>query len=332
MQPATASNNPGPAPCAHAGSSSASLAGGAAIDICVTTFRRPALLASLLDALLRQAGMGPRVRIVVVDNDAQHSARTVIEACRSDAADAGVQLVYAVEPRQNIALARNRALALCQADYIAFIDDDELPCTGWLQALLGCLQAHGADVAFGPVHARLPPHAPPWARDCYRKPQRASGTPLTHGGAGNVMFRRSALDGPGACFDPAYGLTGGEDTDWSYRLHLAGKRLVWCAEAQATEHVPDARLRLAWARRRAFRGGQTYYRVFVRRYTRLRTALWFAVKCTQLLAALLAAPLLLCVHRRSYIALTLRGAGAAGQVMRFLSAPDIEEYHGSRDR
>ncbi|SFU91663.1 glycosyltransferase family 2 protein [Pseudoduganella namucuonensis] len=294
------------------------------IDVCIATFRRPDQLAGLLAALERQAPPGWRLRIVVADNDAQRSAEPVAQAWRARSA---VPLVYDAEPRQNIALARNRALAHCDAECIAFIDDDELPCAGWLAALLDSQARYQADVVFGPVDSSLPPDAPPWARDCFSKPALATGTPVRMGGAGNVLFRREVLLGRSDPFDPDFGLTGGEDTDWFYRLHLAGRRMVWCAEAQASEAVPAARLRLSWARRRAFRGGQTYYRVCVRRYSGARTALWCAVKSAQLLAALAAAPLLLLLHRRAYVALTLRAAGAAGQLARWLSRRDVEEYH-----
>ena len=296
------------------------------VDVCIATYRRPQLLGQLLDALAQQDAPGWRLRIVVVDNDRDGSAAPVAQAWRG-AHD--IELVYAIEPEQNIALARNRAIGLSTGCRIAFLDDDEVPAPGWLQAILGCMEHYRADVVFGPVESVLPPDAPRWARRCFSKPERATGTPVTHGGAGNVAFRRAVLGGRGDPFDPTFGLTGGEDTDWFYRLHLAGRSMVWCAEALATEAVPDTRLRLSWLRRRAFRGGQTYYRVFVRRYTRGRAALWFAAKSAQLLGALLAAPLVLLASRTAFAALTLRAAGAAGQLARCLLARDVEEYRGS---
>jgi succinoglycan biosynthesis protein ExoM len=282
------------------------------------------MLAELLAGLRRQVRHGMTMRIVVIDNDRQRSASAVAETFR---ASSGIELVYDVEPEQNIALARNRALAHCHADYVAFIDDDELPSQAWLRTLLDCLRHYDADVAFGPVLSRLPDQVPPWMRDCFRKPDVATGAPVRFGGAGNVLLRRAALAARTLQFDPAFGLTGGEDTDLFYRLHLAGRRLVWCAEALASEAVPPARLQLSWQRRRAFRGGQTYYRVFVRRYSRGQSALWFATKSAQLLGAALAAPVLRCVNYRAFVALTLRMAGAAGQLSRCFSGENFEEYH-----
>ena len=296
------------------------------VDICIATYRRPQMLARLLAALGSQGSSTRALRIIVVDNDAKGSALPVVEQARAQGAP---PLLYQIEPQQNIALARNRALQMSQAEFIVFIDDDELPARGWLTALLASAQQYQADLVFGPVHSVLPADAPAWVQRCYRKPDRPSGATLRHGGAGNVLLRRTVLSLPD-WFDPAFGLTGGEDTDWFYRLHLQGKRLIWCAEAVATEPLAPIRLEPGWARRRAFRSGQTYYRVFVQRYSPGASLLWFVGKSLQLLAGLALAPVLRLISYSAFMALTLRIAGAAGQLSRCLSARNFEEYHARR--
>ncbi|GJI94045.1 succinoglycan biosynthesis protein ExoM [Duganella caerulea] len=298
------------------------------VDVCIATYRRPAMLAALLAALAGQRPGTLAPRVIVIDNDRDGSARPVVEQAR---AAGGPPLLYQIEPVQNIALARNRALALCRAEFIAFIDDDETPCPGWLAALLECAGRYQADVVFGPVHSVLPPHAPAWTTACFRKASLPTGAPVRVGGAGNVLLRRAAL-AAGDGFDPAFGLTGGEDTDWFHRLHLRGRRLVWCAEAEVSEPVAELRLQPRWLRRRAFRSGQTYYRVFVRRYRAGASVLWFSTKLLQLLGGLALAPLLRVASYPAYMALTLRLAGAAGQLSRCLGAADFEEYHARHHR
>jgi succinoglycan biosynthesis protein ExoM len=61
-------------------------------------------------------------------------------------------------------------------------------------------------------------------------------------------------------FDPAYGLTGGEDGDMLARLAQRGMRIVWCDEAFVTEPVEKSRLNLLWLLRRSMRGGQDFAR------------------------------------------------------------------------
>src|SRR4051812_16786286 len=84
--------------------------------------------------------------VVVTDNDAGQSARRVVEQCIQTA---GIEIVYSVEPIQNIALARNRALAHATGDYIAFIDDDEFPVQNWLLDLFRACEKW--DGVLGPV-------------------------------------------------------------------------------------------------------------------------------------------------------------------------------------
>jgi succinoglycan biosynthesis protein ExoM len=131
------------------------------VDICIATYRRPALLAALLAALAQQDRHGMAVRLIVIDNDHRGTARA---AARAGAAHSGLPLLYQIEPQQNIALARNRALRLSKADYIVFIDDDETPAPGWLAALLKCCQRCDADLVFGPVDSVLPADAPAWGQ------------------------------------------------------------------------------------------------------------------------------------------------------------------------
>jgi succinoglycan biosynthesis protein ExoM len=61
-------------------------------------------------------------------------------------------------------------------------------------------------------------------------------------------------------FDPAYGLTGGEDGDMLSRLALAGARIIWCDEALVYEPIEASRLSLSWLLRRSLSGGQDFAR------------------------------------------------------------------------
>lgn len=294
------------------------------IDVCIATFKRPLMLSTLLSSLMQQDLKGIAIRFIVIDNDREESARAAVEQFRQAS---GVEITYDVEPQQNIALARNRALSHVSANYFAFVDDDESVSKQWLSLLLSCMEAHHADFVFGPVMSALPANAPSWAAACFKKSPLKTGTLMEFGGAGNVLGKMSAINHPVARFNPAFGLTGGEDTDFFYRLYLSGKRLVWCNEASATEPVPDARLTLQWIRRRGFRGGQTYRRIFVTRYSAYQKAIWFFTKLFQLVMGILMAPFLRLLSYPSYVALTVRIAAASGQLSSCFSGGNFEEYN-----
>jgi succinoglycan biosynthesis protein ExoM len=293
------------------------------IDVCIATFKRPQMLASLLQSLAQQKLDGMIIRIIVVDNDREQSAMPAVAAFRYAYK---IDVIYDVEPVQNIALSRNRAMEHVTSEFFAFVDDDEIVSDRWLQSHLDCLMSHQADLVFGPVRSTLPNDAPGWAGRCFKKIQRSTGDVLEFGGAGNVFARRSAFELPSARFDPAFGLTGGEDTDLFYRLSMAGKRLIWCEEAWASEPVPSARLTLKWVRRREFRSGQTYYKIFVTRYSMRQKAAWFVTKLMQLAGGILIAPMMRLISYPSYVVLTARVASATGQLSSCFSKKIVEEY------
>ncbi|MBE3145414.1 MAG: glycosyltransferase family 2 protein [Planctomycetes bacterium] len=58
--------------------------------------------------------------IVVVDNDRHESGRPIVE---SEAKRSKTSILYFVEPEQNIAMARNKAVANFRDDFVALIDD-----------------------------------------------------------------------------------------------------------------------------------------------------------------------------------------------------------------
>src|SRR5687767_1764078 len=98
------------------------------IAVAIVTYKRAAELKSAIDAVLSEIGALPRpAALIVVDNDPDQSARSVVSQI-------GSPLVhYVVEPRVGIAAARNSALdAAKSSGAIVFIDDDEVPQLGWL--------------------------------------------------------------------------------------------------------------------------------------------------------------------------------------------------------
>jgi len=297
------------------------------VDICIATYKRPEALEILLRALQKQELKTIQLRVIVIDNDRARSAEPVVEKFLQSRQ---FDLLYDVEPEQNIALARNRGLANSQSSYIAFIDDDEFPVATWLQSLLHCLTTYRADIVFGPVFKTLPDDAPSWASACFQTARRPTGEKVSFGGAGNALMARHVLAGNGMWFNPAFGLTGGEDTDFFYRQYLAGRLLTWCDEAIVTEPVSPGRLTLRWVWLRGFRGGQIFNRVFVSRYSPARKVLWFVTKIAQLVIGAILASLMRVVSYPSYIAMTVRLAAASGQLSRCFDERNFEEYSDQR--
>jgi succinoglycan biosynthesis protein ExoM len=230
------------------------------ISVCIATYRRPERLNHLLTDLARQEALPEQ--IVVVDNDASGSAREVIQ--RHQAAGHPFRIDYDIQPERNIALTRNRTVALAQGEWLAFVDDDERAPPAWLRQLLEAAQKFKADGVLGPVVPSVPAEAPAWIRRgrFYDFARMASGdeVPLNRMRFGNVLLRGALVRSQPGPFDPNYGLTTGEDADLLIRLVRAGARIVWCDEAIVEEPVEPARLSLRWLLQRALSGGQEFAR------------------------------------------------------------------------
>jgi succinoglycan biosynthesis protein ExoM len=140
------------------------------------------------------------------------------------------------------------------AEWIAFIDDDEVAEPDWLVRLCGRAEQDGADVIQGPIRYEYPPGTPDWLPR-WPMMRRENGQVLRTAATNNVMFCRMLTEeaGLGLRFDPSFRFTGGSDADFFTRATQGGARIVWEQSAVVSETVPQSRLRLSWQLKRAFR-------------------------------------------------------------------------------
>jgi glycosyltransferase involved in cell wall biosynthesis len=211
----------------------------------------------------------PVAAVLIVDNDPDGSARGVVEAfdpgvvgvVGSDA----VVVRYVHEPVPGIAAARNRALVEAgAADVLVFIDDDETPCAGWLARLVAQWRADGSAAVAGPVVSVFDSVEPDeWmlGTGLFSRPTYPSGTRIEWVGTGNLLLDLAQVRALGLSFDVRFGISGGSDSMFSAQLVRRGGVMTWCAEAEATELVPAARLTRQWVTQRSYRVGNSSVRV-----------------------------------------------------------------------
>jgi succinoglycan biosynthesis protein ExoM len=233
----------------------------AQISVCICTLKRPEFLRHTLASLENQQTGGLfAYSVVVADNDAAESARQAVAGFSSGAR---LPVTYCVEPRQNIALARNKAIENAHGDWIAFIDDDEFPAPDWLLHLFKTCAAYQADGALGPVKPYFDTEPPNWVKKggFFDRPTHATGFRLNWDQArtGNVLFRRNILDGVDEAFRSEFN-TAGEDVDFFRRMMADGRTFVWSNEAVAHELVPAARCNRKYLLRRALLRGSNFHK------------------------------------------------------------------------
>lgn len=227
------------------------------VCVCICTYKRPELLKRLLSSLEEQETAGLfDYSIVIVDNDRSESARQTVE---SYAQQLKTSIRYYVEPDQNIAVARNKAVENARGDFIAFIDDDEFPISDWLWNLYTACARFSADGVLGPVKPHFVENSPAWLKKsklCERR-LHPTGTVMLAGDTrtGNVLLKRDIFDNPDHRFEPEFGRTGGEDLWFFLKVIKKGRVFVWCNEAPVYETVSPERWKESFYLRRSIRLG-----------------------------------------------------------------------------
>jgi cellulose synthase/poly-beta-1,6-N-acetylglucosamine synthase-like glycosyltransferase len=191
--------------------------------------------------------------IVVADNDLAESGKAVVALF---AQTGGVPIRYCVQPQQNIALTRNKALANAEGDFVAFIDDDEFPASDWLLSLLNSCEKYQVAGVVGPVKRHFDDQPPSWVLkgNFYERTTYTTGTIIhwSQGRTNNTLLRSRIIPSESA-FRPEFRT--GEDQDFFRRMIEAGHRFVWCNEAIVYEVVPPVRWKRSFMLRRALLQG-----------------------------------------------------------------------------
>lgn len=232
------------------------------VAICICSYQREIGLTRLLNGIDGQPtpeGWETEVRVVSNDPDVdQEKFMTCVHRVIPDA-------IVAFEPRQNIAHARNASIEIGKADAFAFIDDDECPCERWLYSLLVRLEDPDVDAVFGPVLGVQHGQAPRWLEKtgAFDKlgPDHDGQIDWTQTRTSSTLVRGTLL-GPDAFeFNPAFGQSGGSDTELFRRIELSGARFVHERKAFVYEVNDPARCCLRAVVRRRYQAGVVYGRM-----------------------------------------------------------------------
>jgi succinoglycan biosynthesis protein ExoM len=193
--------------------------------------------------------------VVVVDNDRAESAKPAVESL---AQDYPVPLTYVVEPEQSIARARNKAVEVASGDFLAFIDDDEIPIETWLLELFRTWIQHRVDGVLGPVKPHFDTEPPRWITrgGFYNRADYPTGSVIdgAQGRTGNALLRRDLFPPGELAFRAEF--VRGEDQDFFRRKIAGGHVFIWCREAVAYETVPPTRWTRSYIVRKALMRGR----------------------------------------------------------------------------
>jgi len=202
----------------------------------------------------------------VADNEGSHATRSICDTFR----EAHFQsLTYVHEQRRGISHARNACLDHLPAatDFVAMLDDDEIPDSTWLNHLLLARYSSNADVIVGPTYPEFHAGTPAWIRDSgfFLKPENLDRfTDLQAdppAATCNVLVNATIFTQTGLRFDPQLAFSGGEDKLMFQDIKQRGYTFVWAARAKVTETIPPERATFGYIWREQYRRGNVKYYV-----------------------------------------------------------------------
>ncbi len=225
------------------------------LSVAVCTYNRSKWLAELVASLRAQECRLP-FEILIVDNKSSDGTAQLVKHLQSSQ---GAPIRYEREERQGIVFARNLALESCsQSDFMAFIDDDELPEAGWLQSAFDGLDGDGADCVGGRIGLRFSPEKRPgWLEEqvlCFLGQLDYGETAfwITDDSkpvwSGNVAYRMSLFKNAKLRFDLRYnragnGIGGGEDLRMFRALRAQGAKLRYRPDMAISHRIEPWKLR-----------------------------------------------------------------------------------------
>jgi succinoglycan biosynthesis protein ExoM len=221
-----------------------------------------------LNSLLVQREVSPsEFEIIVADDDPGRSAWKPVQ---NIAQAARISLQYVESAAQNISVCRNRCLSTAKANWIAFIDDDQIAEPDWLRLMISTATKFRADAVQCYVRGIYPPETPNWIRvgGAYTYDYGLTGTELRSAATNGILFRRDIPSSKDLFFDEALGVTGGEDADFFLRYVALGGKIVSCREAVLDEVVPADRATPTYLQRKCRRHGHIYARIVFTKKTR----------------------------------------------------------------
>ena len=233
------------------------------VCICACTYKRPQGLKKLLDglaALRFECIPAPAITVVIADNEVNPVNEQI---CIEFSTRTSTPLIYVPVRQRGISYARNACLDHVpeEADFMAFLDDDETPEPQWLEQLLITQKRTKGEVIFGPVLPVFTHEAPSWMTDSnfFATPrwyqELEDNQELNSAATGNCLMLHSMIQASGLRFDERLALSGGEDKLFFRKVKEKGYRIFWAPQARAQETVPPHRARFSYMMRTEFRRG-----------------------------------------------------------------------------
>lgn len=296
------------------------------LTVCICTHERPRYLRDCLDGLRRQTAARDRFSVLVVDSGSSAGAATELGQLASEHEARLIRLDHA-----GVSMARNAGAWAARTPFIAYIDDDAIPATDWVEAILAAIAEPGRPPALigGRILPRWEAPLPGWwpaslrgvlsiieheGRGEYRT---ASVPKNLEPYAANVVVHVLSLLAAGG-FGGAIGrygqsLLSDEEVQLAWMLQDAGYSVRYDSRIVVHHQIQARRLEPAWLLARLYWQGAST--VLTRRLLQQPQTVWRELPRRLLVACLLAPACLIPRHSTLLLAARWRVAYATGFIM-----------------
>lgn len=232
------------------------------LSVIICTHNRAERLELALAALCSQSLTGANFETVVVDNASTDTTAAVCQNYK----DRLSTLRYIYEPVLGLSRARNTGWQQAKSEYIAYLDDDAIPCPVWVESLLHTFETvkPTPDCVGGPIYPLWEVPKPAWASNSMKE-----FSTLDYGNeykwckphampffGANITYRRDALRGVGG-FREELGRKGekllsSEEKFLNMTLEQQGKLFYYNPRASVQHWVFKERVDPDWVVGRAY--------------------------------------------------------------------------------
>jgi glycosyltransferase involved in cell wall biosynthesis len=222
------------------------------VSVVICTYNRAPLVLNCLKSLDNQTADKNCFEVIIVDNNSSDNTNKVVE----NFIRKRVNFRIVREKKQGLSFARNRGWREARGKYIAYIDDDAIAKSDWVQQIMAFIKKNSKINAFGGPYGRFSSKPfPSWLPENYFTLNLGSIEKTIHLrkewiSGSNMIFNKSIFIKYGG-FNTDLGMKGnrtlyGEETELLLRLKKMGESVYYVPKIRVKHLVAERKLSLWW--------------------------------------------------------------------------------------
>ncbi len=237
------------------------------ISVAICTHNRADRLILALEGLVKQSLSSQNFEVLIIDNVSQDNTKEIGDRYQ----EKYYNFRYIYEPVLGLSKARNSALDQAKGKYIAYLDDDAIPCEEWLESILDSFTTvEPSPVCVGgPIYGLWEIPKPDWIHkymedfftvlDYGSEPRWFPPKKFPYGA--NMCYEKKSLENVGG-FKEELGRQGNkllsqEELLVNWILEKQGGKFYYNPKASVKHWIPKERINAEWLLRRNYWQGRS---------------------------------------------------------------------------